>query len=86
MGKVIDDSKGGSFVSYGFDCPAEVGHPAELLGDIYYSDRWPIGSWRPRENLVGRGPDLNRRPLLPEAIARWANSRDRSVLDIAARQ
>lgn len=37
-GQVIDDSEGGSFVSYGFDCPAE------LLGDIYYSNRWPIGS------------------------------------------
>ncbi len=37
-GQVIDDSEGGSFVSYGFDCPAG------LLGDIYYSDRWPIGS------------------------------------------
>jgi len=37
-GQIIDDSEGGSFVSYGFDCPAG------LLGDIYYSDRWPIGS------------------------------------------
>ena len=37
-GQVIDDSEGGSFVSYGFDCPAG------LLGDIYYSGRWPIGS------------------------------------------
>jgi len=37
-GQVIDDSEGGSFVSYGFDCPAG------LLGDIYYSDRWPTGS------------------------------------------
>jgi hypothetical protein len=37
-GQVIDDSEGGSFVSYGFDCPAG------LLGDIYYSDRWPLGS------------------------------------------
>jgi hypothetical protein len=37
-GEVIDDSEGDSFVSYGFDCPSR------LLGDIYYSDRWPIGS------------------------------------------
>lgn len=38
-GQVIgDDPEGGSFVSYGFDCPSE------LLGDIYYSNRWPIGS------------------------------------------
>jgi hypothetical protein len=37
-GQVIDDSEGGSFVSYGFDCPAG------LLGDIYYSNRWSIGS------------------------------------------
>ena len=37
-GQVIDDSEGGSFVSYRFDCPAG------LLGDIYYSDRWPTGS------------------------------------------
>jgi hypothetical protein len=37
-GQVIDDFEGGSFVSYEFHCPAR------LLGDIYYSDRWPIGS------------------------------------------
>lgn len=37
-GQAIEDSEGGSFVSYGFDCPAK------LLGDIYYSDRWPTGS------------------------------------------
>jgi HNH endonuclease len=37
-GQVIEDSEGGSFVSYGFDCPAE------LLGDIFYSGRWPMGS------------------------------------------
>ncbi len=37
-GQVIDDDDGGSFVSYGFICPSE------LLGDIYYSDRWPMGS------------------------------------------
>lgn len=38
--EVIDDSEGGSFIDYGFDCPAA------LLGDIYYSDRWPrvVGS------------------------------------------
>lgn len=37
-GKTIDDGDGDSFVSYGFHCPSE------LLGDIYYSNRWPIGS------------------------------------------
>jgi hypothetical protein len=37
-GQVIDDGESGSFISYGFDCPAG------LLGDIYYSGRWPIGS------------------------------------------
>ena len=37
-GEVIDDDEGDSFVSYRFHCPVE------LLGDIYYSDRWPIGS------------------------------------------
>jgi hypothetical protein len=37
-GQVIEDSEVESFVSYSFDCPSG------LLGDIYYSDRWPIGS------------------------------------------
>lgn len=37
-GEVIDEGGGNSFVSYGFHCPTE------LLGDIYYSNRWPIGS------------------------------------------
>ena len=32
-GQLIDDSEGGSFVSYEFDCPAG------LLGNIYYSGR-----------------------------------------------
>ena len=37
-GQAIDDGEGEAFVSYGFDCPAE------LLGDIYYSGRWSVGS------------------------------------------
>jgi hypothetical protein len=37
-GQVIDDSEGGSFLSYKFKCPAR------LLGDIYYSNRWAMGS------------------------------------------
>jgi HNH endonuclease len=36
--QIIDDGDGSSFTSYGFDCPSE------LLGQIYYSNRWPIGS------------------------------------------
>jgi hypothetical protein len=36
-GRLIDEDED-SFVSYSFDCPAA------LLGDIYYSDRWPMGS------------------------------------------
>lgn len=36
--EVIDDDEGGSFKSYGFHCPVEH------LGNIYYSNRWPMGS------------------------------------------
>ena len=38
-GQIIDDDcEGEPFLSFGFHCPSE------LLGAIYYSDRWPIGS------------------------------------------
>jgi hypothetical protein len=36
--QVIDDDEGRSFMSRGFHCPVE------LLGNIYYSSRWPMGS------------------------------------------
>jgi hypothetical protein len=36
--EMIDDGEGGSFMSCRFRCPSD------LLGDIYYSGRWPIGS------------------------------------------
>ncbi len=36
--EIIGDGEGSSFMSCRFHCPPE------LLGDIYYSDRWPIGS------------------------------------------
>lgn len=37
-GELVDEGEGDCFTSHGFVCPAN------LLGEIYYSGRWPMGS------------------------------------------